>query len=114
MLVRIEQARGGPLYEQIAAQLRGAIARGEAPAGRRLPPARELAEALGVNMHTVLRAYAQLRDEGLVEMRRGRGVTVLDAGGRASLVDLARNLVREARRQGLSPREVWALVEEHL
>ncbi|MFN2555771.1 MAG: GntR family transcriptional regulator [Nitriliruptorales bacterium] len=114
MLVRIDLAGGVPLYEQIAAQLRSAIARGEAPPGSRLPPARELAEVLGVNMHTVLRAYGQLRDEGLVELRRGRGVTVLESGGRASLVELARNLAREARRQGLSPREVQALVEEQL
>jgi GntR family transcriptional regulator len=115
MLLRVDTASGEPLYRQIAAQVRGAIGSGAVSPGEQLPPARELAEALGVNMHTVLRAYADLRDEGLVEMRRRRGVVVRAAvDGRARLLELVRELTAEARRQGLSEREVLAVVKEAL
>ncbi len=113
MLVRIDPAASASLHAQIAAQIRGAIAGGRLHAGDRLPPARELAQALGVNMHTVLRGYSALRDEGLVDMRRRRGVIVLaSANGRARLVDLAQQLVTEAARLGLSRAEVRRLIEK--
>jgi GntR family transcriptional regulator len=113
MLVRIDPARPEPLHEQIAAQLRRALGDGRLGTGEQLPPARQLADALEVNMHTVLRAYGALRDEGLVEMRRGRGVTVRAAGGhRARVVELARDLLAEARRQGIGLRDLKALLEK--
>jgi len=66
-----------PLHEQVAAEIRRAIADGEALPGERLPPARDLAAVLGVNSNTVLRSLRQLREEGLLEFRRGRGITVV-------------------------------------
>jgi GntR family transcriptional regulator len=54
------------LHEQVAAEIRRAIAEGEAAPGERLPPARDLAKVLGVNANTVLRSLRQLREEGLV------------------------------------------------
>lgn len=72
MLFRVDHESPVSLADQIAVQVRSAIvSEGLAP-GERLPPARELAKSLRVNMHTVLRAYQQLRDEGLIEMRQGR------------------------------------------
>jgi DNA-binding GntR family transcriptional regulator len=62
-------------------------------------------------MHTVLRAYSQLQEEGIVSVRRGRGVTVCATDGRARLVELARALRHEARRQGVGPDELRALLE---
>ncbi len=113
MLISIDPSSDAPLNEQIAAELRAALARGDLDEGDRLPSARELAESLDVNMHTVLRAYGALRDEGLVEMRRGRGVTVLrTAGHRARLVELAQALLAEARKQGMGMEQVKALLEE--
>jgi DNA-binding transcriptional regulator YhcF (GntR family) len=89
------------LHEQVAAALRRAIADGEARPGERLPPARDLAAVLGVNANTVLRALRTLRDEGLLEFRRGRGVTVSGAAaGRSLVVDKARELVMLARTHG--------------
>lgn len=114
MLVRVDPASSVPLYGQVAAQVRGTILRGEIGAGERLPPARELADALDLNMHTVLRAYAELRDEGLVELRRGRGVTVVAAPAKTRVRHLVSDLVVEARRLGLTNREVQALVREQL
>jgi DNA-binding transcriptional regulator YhcF (GntR family) len=113
MLIKIDPASPEALYVQIAGQVRGAIATGKLTEGERLPPARELADALGVNMHTVLRAYGDLRDEGLVDMRRRRGVTVRTSGeGRARLLELARELQAEATRQGLTKPQLQALIEE--
>ncbi|HWA77550.1 MAG TPA: GntR family transcriptional regulator [Polyangiaceae bacterium] len=111
MLVRIDASDSAPLFSQIASQLRRAIAEGKLAAGERLPAARELAEALDVNMHTVLRAYDELRQEGVLEVRRGRGVVVLETGrGRARLIELARSFVAEGARQGLGLGELKELL----
>jgi DNA-binding transcriptional regulator YhcF (GntR family) len=112
MFVRIDPSSGVPLAAQIAAQVRGAVAAGQVGAGDRLPAARDLAEGLQVNMHTVLRAYAQLRDEGLIELRRGRGATVRgdESADRARLVDATHHLLAAARRLGLDLEELVAEV----
>lgn len=113
MLIRIDHARSTPLAEQIAATVRRGIAEGSVRGGERLPAARELAGSLQVSMHTVLAGYQQLRDEGLIELRRGRGATVREGapeGGRATLLDLAQQLVRSARRLNLDDDEVVELV----
>ncbi|WP_102509704.1 GntR family transcriptional regulator [Sanguibacter massiliensis] len=119
MLLTIDPAAPEPLFEQLAAQLRAAIAAGTLSAGDRLAPARDVAASLDVNLHTVLRAYQELRDEGLVELRRGRGATVAaradDAGLRdARLRAAIDTLVAESRRLGLDPRTTTALVKEAL
>jgi len=113
MLLRIDPGSAQPLHEQVAAQLRRAIGEGRLRDGEQLDPARTLAALLNINMHTVLRAYAALRDEGLVEMRRGRGVTIRATdGGRARVVERARELLSEARRQGLKLSEIKNLLED--
>src|SRR5207253_9917575 len=88
------------VYGQVAAEIRRAIAEGEAKPGERLPPARDLAAVLGVNRNTVLRALRILRDEGLLEFRRGRGITVTGTTERSAVVARARELVAFARRHG--------------
>ena len=77
MLLSLDLSDQRPLHEQAADAIRHAIATGEVAPGDRLPPARDLAAALQINSNTVLRALRQLRAEGLLEFRRGRGVTVL-------------------------------------
>lgn len=98
------------LHDQVAVQIRRAIADGEAQQGERLPPAGDLAAVLGVNRNTVLRALRVLRDDGLVEFRRGRGVTVIGTPERGELTTRARDLVRLARHHGYSLEELLQLV----
>lgn len=101
-----------PLHEQVASELRRAIAEGEAAPGERLPPARYLAAVLGVNHNTVLRALHTLRDEGILEFRRGRGITIVGASaGRSALITKAKELVKLARREGYRHDELIAMIE---
>jgi GntR family transcriptional regulator len=99
------------LHEQVAAEVRRAIADGEAKPGERLPPARDLAAILEVNRNTVLRALRQLRDEGLLDFRRGRGVTVSGTPPQSAVVVRARELVALARRHGYRREELIELIE---
>jgi len=111
--MEIDQSSPVPLYEQVAAAIRRAIAEGEARSGERLPPARDLAAVLGVNANTVFRALRLLRDEGLVEFRRGRGVSVTGiAPERSPVVAKARELVEVARRYGYRPEDLAAIIEQ--
>jgi GntR family transcriptional regulator len=98
------------LHEQVAAEIRRAIADGEAKPGERLPPARDLAAVLGVNANTVFRALRILRDEGLLEFRRGRGITVSGTPERGAVLQRARELVAFARRQGYRPDELASII----
>lgn len=113
MLIRLSTSGSAPLHERIASAIRHAVGAGEVQVGERLPSAKELAIMLDVNVNTVLRAYRDLRDEGLVELRRGRGATVL-AGStdRAGLIARADELINEAHRLGLSPAELGDLLKE--
>ena len=112
-MLEIDHASPVPLHEQVAAAIRRAIAEGEARAGERLPPARDLAAVLGVNANTVFRALHTLREEGLVEFRRGRGVSVTGiAPQRSPVVAKARELVALARRCGYRPQELVELIEQ--
>ena len=99
------------VFEQIAAEIRRAILDGEAQPGERLPPAKDLAAELGVNANTVLRSLRLLRDEGLLEFRRGRGVTVAGTPERTAVLDLARQLLVVARRHGYRRDELVAMIE---
>ena len=100
------------LYERVAIEIRRAIADGEAKPGERLPPAKDLAAVLGVNANTVFRALRLLRDEGLLEFRRGRGVTVTGAATeRGAVLSRARDLVQFAQRQGYHRDELIRIIE---
>lgn len=109
--IRVDRDEPLELHEQVAAEIRRAIADGEAGPGERLPPARDLAAVLGVNTNTVLRALRMLRDEGLLEFRRGRGVTVAGTAERGAVVARAKELVHFARRHGYRREELLELIE---
>ena len=80
MIVTVDKADALPLYEQLRRQIVDGIARGELRPGDVLPSVRRLACELGINLHTVNKAYAMLRDEGHVVMRRGSGAMVAPKG----------------------------------
>jgi len=109
--MEIDHSSPVPLHEQVAAAVRRAIADREVLSGERLPPARDLAAVLDVNTNTVFRALRTLRDEGLLEFRRGRGVTVTGIGPeRSALMAKARELVALARRCGYRPEELAEII----
>lgn len=115
MLLRIDLHSSQPLHDQLAGQLRKAIAEGDLQPGEKLPAARGLAESLGVNVHTLLRAFQTMREEGLLEVRRGRGTLVTGAAPKfAKYSGLARKLVAEARHAGLADQEILQLVKAQL
>jgi GntR family transcriptional regulator len=102
-----------PLFEQVVAGIRGQVIDGDLAVGERLPAARELAASLDINVHTVLRAYQQLRDEGFIDLRRGRGAVVADrAGDYAQLTKDIQRVVAEARRLDLTPGAIGALIRK--
>jgi GntR family transcriptional regulator len=100
-----------PLYDQVCAEIRRAIADGEIGPGERLPPARDLAAVMNVNTNTVLRALRLLRDEGMLEFRRGRGVTVAGSARQGAVLARARELVQYARRHGYDRDELIRIIE---
>lgn len=113
MFIRIDTTSSAPIFTQIAASVRRAIAEGELASGDRLPAARDVAESLDVNIHTVLRGYQELRDEGSIELRRGRGAVVsANARGAAGAGAALAAYIEAARRAGLSGEEAADLVRK--
>ena len=110
--VKVNRADPLELHDQVAGEIRRAIADGEAKPGERLPPAKDLAAVLGVNTNTVLRALRELRDEGLLEFRRGRGITVSGTPERSAVVERAKELLHYARTQGYKPDELVTIIRQ--
>ncbi|MEH6781594.1 MAG: GntR family transcriptional regulator [Rhodoglobus sp.] len=113
MLIRVDPASETPLFEQLATSIRQSVIDKSVAAGERLPGARELASSLGINMHTVLRAYQELRDEGFIELRRGRGAIVAaTTTSYDSLADGITAVVAEARIHNVSLAALTSLIRE--
>jgi len=100
--VNIDRSAPAPLHEQVAARIRP---------GERLPLAKDLAAVLGVNKNTVLRALHMLRDEGLLEFRRGRGITVAGTSQRGAVLARTRDLLEFARHHGFGRDEVIHIIQ---
>ena len=116
---RLDPRLPTPLYAQIADRIRVAVASGELAVGDALPSVRVLAAKLRVNPATVVQAYRDLEQEGMVEMRQGAGsfIAEVSADRRArSRVSIAKKLVRdflsEAARQGIGADELRRAFDE--
>jgi GntR family transcriptional regulator len=109
--VKVDRADGMPLHDRVAAEIRRDIANGDVLPGQRLPPAHDMAAVLGVHSNTVLRALRILRDEGVLEFRRGRGVTVSGEPDRGIIWAQAQELLTQARRFGLQREDVVSIIE---
>ena len=72
MLLSINERDNRPIYQQLAGQVREQVSKRILKPGDTLPSVRELSDSLGVNMHTVRRAYLLLRDQGIIDLRLGR------------------------------------------
>jgi GntR family transcriptional regulator len=102
--LHIDRDEAVPLHGQVAAEIRRAIADGEAGPGERL------AAVLGVNKNTVLRALHILRDEGLLDFQRGRGITVAGTAQKSTVAKRVHELVEFCRSQGYRPGEVIQII----
>lgn len=101
------------LQDQIASCVRRGTASGELAVGEQLPPAAELAVALSVDRNTVLAAYRDLRDEGVLEFRRGRGARVAAVGpALSSVTEAARTLIATATEHGLGTNDLIRIIKE--
>jgi GntR family transcriptional regulator len=99
------------LHDQVAGEIRRAIAEGEAGPGDRIPQAKDLAAVLGVNTNTVLRALRMLREEGLLEMGRGRATVVAGTPERSAVLERMKDVLAFGRRQGYRREELIAMME---
>lgn len=119
MYLRLDHHSGEPIYRQIVEQIKYAVACGRLTEGSRLPSIRELGRELRINPRTVVKAYEELQNAGLVVMRHGQGVFIATNRGhipagtrRKAIADLARRLLAEASRMGATPPEVIHIVED--
>ncbi len=110
-LLEVDRNGPVPLHDQVAADIRRAIADGEAGPGDRLPLVKDIAAVLGVNKNTVLRAMHMLRDEGLLEFRRGRGITVVGTPEQSEMLRKVKELVAYSQHHGYRTDEVIEMIE---
>ncbi|WP_433223882.1 GntR family transcriptional regulator [Dactylosporangium sp. CS-047395] len=113
-LFRVDRRGGTAVYAQLVQQVRQAVRVGRLRPGDRLPTSREVAEGLGINPNTVLKAYREMEAAGLVEARQGSGTYVLDQRP-LDLGDLREELaawVARATAAGLDRADLHALLDE--
>lgn len=118
MYITIDEQDARPIYKQVADEIRSLIARGELKEGAALPPVRQLAADLGVNLNTVASAYRELQAEGLLTIRHGAGATIASRTARDRNEDELRKPLRTALTglvlAGLRRTEILALVGDEL
>jgi GntR family transcriptional regulator len=121
MFDNIDSRSPTPLYAQISARIRVAIAAGELAKGSALPSVRSLASELRVNPATVVQAYRELEAEGLVATRHGAGTFVQDLGAERRTRDraaesrrLVRELIAKAATLGISTAELRKAIDEEI
>ena len=118
MYITIDERDGRPLYQQLVDANKTLIARGELAQGTSLPPVRQVASDLGVNLNTVAFAYRRLQKEGLIRVRHGSGAVVISQTLGTNQEDRLRSQLRTALTQlvlaGLKQPEIKALINEEL
>jgi GntR family transcriptional regulator len=118
MYITIDEADRRPVYRQIAEEIKILIARGELEEGVALPPVRQIASDLGVNLNTIAAAYRELQKEGLVRVRHGAGAFVaprpVSQQSEAELRKALRASLTHLALAGLPRSEIIAIVNEEL
>jgi DNA-binding transcriptional regulator YhcF (GntR family) len=112
MEIHLDRSDPEALHVQVAAEIRKAIAGGEAKPGERLPSALDFATYLEVNRNTVLRAFRLLRDEGLLELTKGRGgVKVVGTPERGKVLTRVQDLLTFAGGFGYRQQDVIEMIQ---
>ena len=121
MLLAIDEKDNRPIYIQIIGQIKEQVGEGTLKPGDELPSVRELADSLGVNMHTVRSAYLKLRDQGIINVRLGRRARIArmrksepDAELKADIAARFKELITDALLMGMSPDSLQKLVEQQI
>ncbi|MFN0197974.1 MAG: GntR family transcriptional regulator [Planctomycetaceae bacterium] len=121
MLININPSNGLAVYDQIARQIKFAVANKTLRPGELVPSVRELARTLAVNPNTIARAYRELQGDGIVQTVRGTGLEItaeapeLCRSARHELIRLRlREVLEEARRSQLSRAQIKQIVEKEL
>lgn len=118
MFITIDTEDRRPIYQQVVDEIKGLIARGELREGEPLPPVRQVASNLGVNLNTIATAYRELQNEGLIAIRHGSGAVVTSRRALASKEEELRKPLRAALTEyilaDLSQSEIVRIVNEEL
>ena len=115
MILSIDQLSSDPIYQQIHDQVVAAVAKGELSVGDGLPSVRSLAADLGINLHTVNKAYTVLKQEGFVKVDRRRGAVISVDSDKQRALETVRGKLQEAIAEalcrGLSRKDLHELVD---
>jgi len=118
MFITIDEKDRRPIYQQVADEIKELIARGELSEGAPLPPVRQVAANLGVNLNTIATAYRELQREGFITVRHGAGAVVISTKVSNNEQDELRRPLRSALTQlvlaGLSSVEILEIVTQEL
>ena len=118
MFIRINSTDTRPIYRQVADEIKTLIARGQLTEGTQLPPVRQLAGDLGVNLNTIANAYRELQDEGLIAIKHGSGAVVASRTVTETGEEQLRRPLRTALTQlvlaGLRHKDILQIVSEEL
>src|SRR5262245_30169202 len=121
MFFQIDPHNGLAIYDQIARQVKFAVAGGVLRAGEMIPSVRELARELAINPNTIARAYRQLQDDGVLAPVRGTGLEIATGAGercRSERLKLIRARLKqvfaEAKQSRLDVRDLREIVEKEL
>ena len=116
MLITIDFSSEEAIYMQLRNQIIVGIATATIKEGDSLPSVRQMAEEIGINMHTVNKAYAVLREEGIIHLDRRRGAVVAVNINKLQALDDMRNQLKVVLAKGrckqITKEEVFQLVEE--
>jgi GntR family transcriptional regulator len=118
MFLTIDTGDSRPIYQQIADGIKELIARGKLAEGAPLPPVRQLAADLGVNLNTIATAYRELQNDGLIVIKHGSGSVVASRTtterSRDELLRPLRTALTELVLSGLSTSKIQSMVMREL
>lgn len=118
MFLTIETTDARPIYQQVADGIKELIARGKLAEGTLLPPVRQLAADLGVNLNTIATAYRELQKDGLIVIKHGSGSVVasrtITERSQEELLRPLRTALTELVLAGLSSSKILRMVSREL